>query len=98
MICDEDCFNCKFPDCIWGKSQKHSQTNKKAECQKRYYERNKEKIAERYKRYYERNKEKIAEYQKQYREKNKAKIAEYQRQYYQERKNESGQKNICLTS
>lgn len=45
MVCDQDCFNCKFPDCVFTKD-------------KEYYQKNKEKIAERHRQYYQKNKKK----------------------------------------
>ena len=61
MICDEDCFNCKFPDCVFDK-----------EKGRQYYQKNKEKIAEYQRRYYQENKEKKVEYQRQYYQRKKS--------------------------
>jgi predicted HicB family RNase H-like nuclease len=55
-------------------------------CNKQYYEANKEKIADYQKQYKEANKEKLADYQKQYNEANKEKIADYKKQYYEANK------------
>jgi len=66
------------------------------ECQKKYYEKNKEKIkyesreyygnnkekvSEQHKKHYEKNKEKMIEQRKEYNEKNKEKIRKQQREY-----------------
>jgi len=49
------------------------------------------------KQYYEQNKEQIAEYQRQYREQNKERITEYQRQYYTRKKAEQlASKSNCI--
>ena len=81
MICDKDCFNCKYPDCI-----ATDYSPKKEEYRKQYYQENKEKIAEKSRQYREKNKEIIAECQRRYYERNKRKKAEYQRRYRQEHK------------
>ena len=47
------------------------------ECNREYYEKNKEKINEQQNKYYEKNKEKKREYSREYREKNKEKKREY---------------------
>jgi len=57
---------------------------RKLEAQKKWREKNKEKIAERKKEYQKENKEKIAEYNKEYKKENKEKIAEYQKEYHKE--------------
>ena len=52
--------------------------------QKKYYNKNKEKIAEYKKKWDEAHKERNAKYQKEYYEKNKEKIREYKRKYNQD--------------
>lgn len=54
----------------------------KQEINKRYREKNKEKIREINRRYVEKNKEKVKEYHTKYREKNRKKINEYSREYF----------------
>ena len=52
-ICDEDCFNCKYDDCI-------------KDDNREYRERNKDKIRAYKKEYYQKNRSKILEHNKQY--------------------------------
>lgn len=52
MICDKDCFNCKYPDCI-----ATDYSLRKEEFQK-YYQKNKERLSEQRKQYYQANKDK----------------------------------------
>jgi len=65
MVCDNDCFNCKYPDCILRDNEK---TNIKQNLgipafSKEYYAayraKNKDRIAERYKKWYHDHKEEI---------------------------------------
>ena len=100
QICDRDCFNCRFDDCIcdemtaddWKAARGiddfiHTKTEKEksiAAYKKQYYEENRESIAAYKKKYYEENRETIAAKQKQYREENRESIAAYKKQYYEE--------------
>ena len=54
----------------------------RAEYQKEYYQKNKERLKE----YRQKNKERIAECGKEYRKENKERIAEYDKEYYQKNK------------
>ena len=54
----------------------------RAEYQKEYYQKNKERLKE----YRQKNKERIAEYDKEYKQKNKERKAEYMKEYYQKNK------------
>ena len=78
-ICDHDCFNCKFDDCIaddmtpeeWAESQRRDRdTNLTPEQKKQraYREANREKIADQQRAYREANREKIADQKRAYRE------------------------------
>lgn len=82
--CDDDCFNCKYDDCI--KVQRNS------EYYREYYKKNKEKMIQSQKKYNEKNKEKLAEYRKEYYKKNKEKILEHQKEY-KKRKKEAKNEN-----
>ena len=100
QICDRDCFNCRFDDCIcdemtaddWKAARGiddfiHTKTEKEksiAAKQKQYYEENRESIAAKQKKYREENRESIAAYQKQYYEENRESIAAYQKRYREE--------------
>jgi len=63
----------------------------KLESNRKYYEKNKEKIDQ----YNQKNKEKISEYKREYREKNKEKISEYNREYNQNNKEKIKKKVVC---
>ncbi len=96
--CDKDCFNCKFPDCIYDgmdyadyleqaerdKDLTETPKKKKLAAQKRAYrEANREKLAAQKRAYYEANREKVAAQQRAYREANREKRAAQQRAYYE---------------
>ena len=68
------------------KNGRYGLNSKCKECNKQYYETNKERIAERDKRYREANKERIAERRKQYYQANKGKEAENMKQWYEANK------------
>ena len=78
-VCDHNCFECPFPDCIaedmTAEERKESiardrDTNITPERKKRraYYEANREKIADQQRAYREANREKIADQKRAYRE------------------------------
>ena len=69
------------------RNRRYYEKNKEkiAKQHKRYREKNKEKLSKKEKVYYEKNKEKIAKQQKRYREKNKEKILKRQKMYYERR-------------
>lgn len=73
--CDRDCFNCKFPDCIYDgldyadyieqaeldRALTETPKRKKVAAQRRAYrEANKDKVAAQRRAYYEANKDKLA--------------------------------------
>jgi len=58
----------------------------KAQRDKEYYEKNKDKIKEYQKNYDKKNKDKVKDYQKEYREKNKEKLSELQKEYNEKNK------------
>ena len=94
-ICNRDCFNCQFEDCILedgpnaaeyrdlaliDKSLFETPEKRKVTAsQKAYREANREKVAASQKAYYEANREKVAASQKAYREANREKVAAYQK-------------------
>lgn len=93
QICDRDCFNCRFDDCIcdemtaddWKAARGiddfiHTKTEKEksiAAYQKQYREENRETIAAYKKQYYEENRETIAAKQKQYYEENRESLISF---------------------
>lgn len=94
FVCDKNCFQCKFADCIYDgmeyddylqsaaldKELIQTADQKKVAAYKRAYrEANKEKVAAYQRAYYEANKEKAAAY----REKNRDKIREKNRKRYE---------------
>ena len=99
-ICDRDCFNCPFPDCVredlvaedYADAREleryiHPPTLSEiraAAKKKAYYEENREAIAAKKKAYREENREAIAAKQKAYREENREAIAAKQKAYREE--------------
>ena len=65
MICDKDCFNCKYADCVLGENEKTyiKQNLGIPAFTKEYYqayrEKNRERIAANHKRWYDRHREEI---------------------------------------
>lgn len=70
------------------KAGKHGLRADCKECNKRYYEENKEHVLEKSKRNYNKNKEHVLANQKKYREDNKEKIKNYDKLYREENKEE----------
>ena len=59
------------------------------DCDRKYHEKNKERIAKRKKEYNQKNREKVMEYGRKYRENNKEKIMIYQKKYIQNNRDKS---------
>ena len=85
-VCDRDCFNCTFDDCILEKLElidylfaeeieREFLREKSSTYNPACYQKNKEKIAARQAAYRQKNKEKIAAQKAAYYQKNKEKIA-----------------------
>ena len=72
MICNFDCFNCVYDDCI----------NDRCSYSQEYYDKNRDKIIVHQREYRKKNRDKSSAYQREYRQKNKDKILDYQREYY----------------
>ena len=100
-VCNKDCFNCPFPDCIndemdhedyiaaaaRDKELRSTPKSKKVAAQKKaYYEANREKVAAQQKAYYEANREKVAAQKKAYYEANREKLFQRQREIAEVRK------------
>ena len=93
-ICNKDCFNCPYPDCI-NDCMDHEdyveaaerdrelrstpEKRKLAAQQRAYYEANREKVAAQQRAYREANREKLAAQKRAYREANREKVAAQQR-------------------
>ena len=85
QICDRDCFNCRFDDCICDEMTADDWKAARGIDDFIHTKTAKEKSIEAYKKqYYEENRESIAAYQKKYREENRESIAAYKKQYYKE--------------
>ena len=96
-ICNKDCFNCQYPDCVLDEldaedyressqrdralKERTDKQRKAAARQKAYYEANRDKVAARQKAYREANRDKVAAQQKAYREANRDKYNAYMRNY-----------------
>lgn len=87
VICDWDCFRCKFADCIQNGTEPSAE--KKAEIAERFREKKQreKKQREKSRSYYLKNREKVLEYQKEYqkeyREKNREALNAKRRERYQ---------------
>ena len=65
MVCDKDCFNCPYPDCILRNEKEYKKQNiglpaYSKEYQKAYREKNREKLRNNHKRWYEQHREEIS--------------------------------------
>ena len=97
MICDEDCFNCKYPDCI----VEMTPIEKRRVYDREYYQRTKKDRIASSRKYQKKNKEKIKaynrEYQREYQKRpevrRKRKEAR-QKKRQQEKKEKSNQKKL----
>ena len=102
-VCDKNCFQCRFSDCIYDgmeyddyvqsaaldKELTQTAHQKKVAAQKRaYYEANKDKVAAYQRAYREANKDKVAAQHRAYYEANKDKVAAQHRAYYERKKKE----------
>lgn len=80
MVCNKDCFNCVYPDCIYnGKGdsgRKKGELSEAAKAHKAEYNRQA----------YWKNREKRLEYQKAYQKAHRAEQNAYMRKRYAERK------------
>ena len=104
-ICNKDCFNCPYEDCINDEMDHEDyreaadrnrelfmtpEKRKIAAGKKAYREANREKIAAGQKAYREANREKIAAGKKAYREANREAYNRYHREYARRKRNGSG--------
>lgn len=83
-VCDGDCFNCIYPDCIRDDIG-HAMRQEMREIDRSIVfplSAKQKQIAERQKAYRDRNREQIAEYKKAYYDRNREQIAERQKAYY----------------
>ena len=95
-VCDKDCFNCSYDDCILDDLDyddykelaaidkelvRTPEKTKLAAQQRAYREANKEKLAAQQRAYYQANKEKLAARQRAYYQANKEKLAAQQRDF-----------------
>ena len=86
-ICDRDCFNCRYDDCICDEMNAVDYREARSiDSYARPRSRKQEAIAAKQREYYEANKEAIAAKQREYREANKEAIAAQQREYYEANK------------
>ena len=84
-VCNRDCFNCIYEDCIDG-SMTHRDYQEQAAIEKELLfpkTAAEKKVAATQKAYREANREKVAEYHKAYYEANREKVAATQKAYYE---------------
>lgn len=85
-VCDRDCLNCIYPDCILDEGPDASEYRAMAEMDRELFRSYKQKkVAAQKKAYYEANREKVAAQQKAYREANREKVAAYMRDWRRKR-------------
>ena len=101
-VCNRDCFNCPFPDCVLETLEaedyrmqreaaellKTPEQKKIAAKKRAYYEANRDEIAAKKRAYREANRDEIAAYQRAYYEANRDEIAAKQRAYYEANRDE----------
>ena len=95
-ICNYDCFNCVYDDCIndsltyndYKQSKALDKESKQVagKVAETYYERNKERIRMQCKQYYQKNRGKVLQHNKEYYKKNKEKVLQYHKEYYKKNK------------
>ena len=93
-MCDRDCFNCKYDDCICEEVTAEDLAGlKKAEIvaglraeEPDEYEEIRRKKNEYQKAYYHRHKEQYKKYKAEYYRKNKERIMAYQKEYYEKKR------------
>ena len=84
-ICNKDCFNCPFPDCI-NDEMDHEDYLNSATIEKEIIlpkSTKQKKLAAQRKAYYEANREKVAAQRKAYCEANREKVAAQKKAYYE---------------
>lgn len=80
-ICEKDCFNCPYEDCINDEMDHEDYREAAARDRELFITPKKRERAAYQKAYYEKNREKRVAYQKMYREKNREKIAAGKKAY-----------------
>ena len=84
MVCNKDCFNCIFDDCI---------LDEEKEMQKTYYQQNAERYKANARRWQKEHPDRVREIQakanKKWFQKNKKHRAEYMKQYYRMKKEQA---------
>lgn len=103
-ICNHDCFNCKFEDCICDDmtpddyvesnardiSLQTPQQKAEHDWRKAYNAKHREKIAAYKRAYYESHMEWYADYRKAYYAENRDRLLAYQKEYYRKNKRRRG--------
>lgn len=89
MICNYDCFNCKYSDCIASDTitqEERKTINARNNTDKEYKHSEKSRKARR--RYYREHIDSAREYQKKYQKDHEEELREYRKKYYQNHKDE----------
>lgn len=94
-VCNGDCFNCVYDDCIYDEGIDPTKARKR-ETQRRYYEKHKEKMQAYKRQWYEEHKEHVRQQKREWYEKNKQKKLEYGRQHYQANKEIKNKRVVSL--
>ena len=82
-ICNKDCFNCQYPDCVLDEldAEDYRESSQRDMALKERTDKQR-KVAAQKKAYYEANRDKVAAQRKAYREANRDKYNAYMRNYY----------------
>ena len=88
-VCDRDCLNCVYPDCVLDEGPNAAEYRQMAEMEKELFRTSEQKkVAAQQKAYREANREKVAAQQKAYYEANREAYNEYMRNYLREKRRE----------
>ena len=83
-VCNKDCFNCPFPDCVLDELDAEDYRKaKEVDDLLHPQTKHQKKLAAQQRAYYEANRDKVAAQQRAYREANRDKLAAQQRAYYE---------------
>ena len=94
-VCNGDCFNCVYDDCIYDEGIDPKKARKR-ETQRRYYEKHKEKMQAYKRQWYEENKEHCREQKREWYRKNREKKLAYGKQHYLENKEIKNKRVVAL--
>lgn len=89
VICNKDCFNCPFPDCVNDDGLDWNEYKEAREREGLFLTPEEKKLAAKQRAYYEANREEIAAKQRAYREANRGAYNAYMRDYMRRKRKEA---------